>query len=116
MEELGLTKTEATQRVRRAAFGAEREELLLALEELAAWYRDLVVVAAGAENAVVHADRLTELREDATLARMAAAERAAEIVRDAWRSFEEFNVSPPLAFEALFVRLRRELAGAVTAA
>ena len=29
----------------------------------------------------------------------------------AWRAFEEFNVSPPLALEALFVRLRRALAG-----
>jgi hypothetical protein len=33
-------------------------------------------------------------------------------VREAWRVFEEFNVQPSLAFEALFIRLRRELAGA----
>jgi hypothetical protein len=41
---------------------------------------------------------------------MAAAERAAEIVRETWRSFEEFNIQPRLALEALFIRLRRELA------
>ena len=52
--------------MKRAARGAEREEVLAALEELGAWYRDLVVVASGAEGAVVHFDRLAELREDAT--------------------------------------------------
>src|SRR6185312_12861541 len=46
-----LPEREAEQHVRRAERGAEREEILLALEELAAWYRDLVVVAAGAERA-----------------------------------------------------------------
>jgi DNA polymerase III subunit delta' len=110
LETLDLTAREADQRVRRAERGAEREEVLLALEELAAWYRDLVVLAAGAERAVIHYDHLESLRQDASVERMLAAERAAEIVRDAWRTFEEFNVSPSLALEALFVRLRRELA------
>jgi DNA polymerase-3 subunit delta' len=107
-----LPEREAEQHVKRVERGAERDEILLALEELAAWYRDLVVVASGAERAVVHFDRLGELAEDATVERMLGAERAAEAVRETWRSFEEFNVSPPLALEALFVRLRRELAGA----
>ena len=106
---LDLTTREAEQRVRRAARGAERDELLAALEELASWYRDLVVVAVGAERAVVHADRLAVLAEDATTERLAGAERACELVRETWRAFEEFNLNPPLAFEALFVRLRREL-------
>ena len=38
-----LTGREAEQRVRRAQRGAERDELLAALEELEWWYRDLVV-------------------------------------------------------------------------
>jgi DNA polymerase-3 subunit delta' len=109
--QLQLTKTETTQRLRRAAFGAEREDLLLSLEELAAWYRDLVAAATGAERVLVHYDRREQLVEDATLERLAAAERAAEIVLETWRVFEEFNLSPPLAFEALFVRLRAELGG-----
>ena len=67
-----LTAREAEQRVRRAQRGAEREELLASLEELAAWYRDLVVVAAGAERAVVHVDRLDVLREDGTRERLPA--------------------------------------------
>jgi len=41
---------------------------------------------------------------------MPGAERAAEVVRESWRTFEEFNVSPQLALEAMFVRVRRELA------
>ncbi len=108
----GLPEREAEQHVKRAERGAEREEILLSLEELSAWYRDLVAVAAGAERAVIHYDRIGELVEDASAGRMLGAERAAEVVREAWRSFEEFNVAPTLALEALFVRLRRELVGA----
>jgi DNA polymerase-3 subunit delta' len=109
LESLDLTEREAEQRVRRAERGAEREDVLEALEELAAWYRDLVAVAAAAERAVIHYDRLAELAEDARAERAVAAERAAELVRETWRAFEEFNLSPTLALEALFVRLRREL-------
>ena len=75
LEQLELTAREAEQRVRRVQRGAERDELLAALEELASWYRDLVVVAAGAEDAVVHADRLEVLRDDATRDRAADARR-----------------------------------------
>jgi DNA polymerase-3 subunit delta' len=106
---LDLPAREADQRVRRAQRGAEREELLDALDELAAWYRDLVAVAVGAESVVVHADRLSELKDDATRERLVGAGRAAEAVRDTWRGFEEFNLTPSLALEALFVTLRREL-------
>jgi DNA polymerase III subunit delta' len=105
-----LPAREAEQYLKRAERGAERDEILLALEELAAWYRDLVVVGVEAERAVIHFDRLAELTEDAGVDRIGA-ERAAEAAREAWRAFEEFNVSPPLALEALFVRLQRELAG-----
>jgi DNA polymerase-3 subunit delta' len=104
-----LPDREADQYVRRAERGAEREEILLALEELATWYRDLVVVSVAAERAVIHFDRLAELTEDSGVGGLGA-EEAAEAVREAWRAFEEFNVSPPLALEALFVRLRRALA------
>ena len=109
VESLELTGRDAEQRVRRAQRGAEREELLAQLEELESWYRDLVVVAAGAEAAAVHVDRLEELRQDATLERMQAAEDACELVRAAWREAEELQVSTPLALEALLIRLRTEL-------
>jgi DNA polymerase-3 subunit delta' len=109
-EGMQLTAREAEQRVRRAQRGAERDELLAQLEELAAWYRDLVVVAAGADGAVIHFDRLAELREDAARERMLGAERACEAVRATWRNLEEFQLSAGLALTALLVTLRRELA------
>lgn len=107
---LDLTARESEQQVKRAQRGAERDELLAQLEELEAWYRDLVVVAVGAEQAAIHVDRLAELRADATRERVLGAEHAAEAVREAWRQLEEFNLSPQLALEALFVRIARELA------
>jgi DNA polymerase-3 subunit delta' len=103
------TPREAEQRIRRAGRGAERDEVLASLDILTSWYRDLVVVAAGAEAAVLNSDRLAELAEDGSSERSPAAERAAEAVRETWRSFE-FQVQPGLALEALFARLRRELA------
>src|SRR5215218_6692568 len=113
IEQLDLPAREAEQRVRRATRGAEREQLLASLEELATWYRDLIAAAAGAESALVHVDRAEELREDGTLERLEGAERAAELVRETWRRFEEFQLSPGVALEALFVELRRAFAGAV---
>jgi DNA polymerase III subunit delta' len=113
LEGLELTSREADQRVRRVQRGAERDELLASLEELASWYRDLVVVAAGAERAAVHADRLDTLRQDATRERAADAERAAELVRETWRTLEEFNLNAPLALEALFVEVKRAFSSAL---
>ena len=77
VDSLDFPAREAEQRVRRAEFGAEREELLASLDDLAAWYRDLVVVAAGAEGAVANADRLDDLRADAAAGAAAGAEDAA---------------------------------------
>jgi DNA polymerase III subunit delta' len=105
-----LPAREADQRVKRAARGAEREELLAQLEELGAWYRDLVAVAVGAGSAAVHLDKLALLQEDATRDRLQGAERAAEAVRATWRTLEEFNLAPQIALEALFVEVGQELA------
>ena len=68
----------------------------------------------GADGAVVNSDRLAELAEDGVSERSLAAERAAEAVRETWRSFE-FQVQTSLALEGLFVRLRRELASPAAA-
>jgi DNA polymerase III subunit delta' len=108
------TQRELEQRVRRAGRGAERDEILDALETLAGWYRDMFVAASGAERAVLNVDRLADLGADARPERSPAAQGAAETVRAVWRSFE-FQVQPGLALEALFVRLRRELAAGVPA-
>jgi DNA polymerase-3 subunit delta' len=109
VEGLDLPAREAEQRVKRVEFGAEKEELLASLEDLGAWYRDIVVVSSGADAPVVHADRLEELREDAR-GREAGAEDAAAAVRQAWREAEEFNLNASLLLEALFVHVRRAFA------
>ena len=107
---LDLTPKEAEQRIKRVQRGAEREEMLAQLDEIAAWYRDLVVVASGAESATIHADRLDDLRSDAARDLGRGPERAAALVRQAWRSAEEFNVNTGLWLDALFVQLRRSFA------
>jgi DNA polymerase III subunit delta' len=112
VEGLDLTDREREQRIRRAERGAERDELLASLEELAAWYRDLVAVAAGADRAVLHADRLDDLRHDAAAGLGDGPASAAAAARDAWRVAEELNVNARLWLEALFVRLRRAFSGA----
>ena len=108
--QLDLPEKEAEQRIKRAQRGAERDELLAQLEELAGWYRDLVVVGVGAESAAIHLDRMEQLKADASRERLVGAENAAEFVRAAWRRLEEFNLSSQLALEALWIRLHRELA------
>jgi DNA polymerase-3 subunit delta' len=108
-----LTEREAELRRRRTELGAQREGVLETLEELAAWYRDLICVACGAENVVVHHDHLAQLAEDASPERVAGAERAVELVRETWRGFEELNLQPKLALEALLVQVHHELAPAV---
>ena len=110
LSQLDLPEKEAEQRVKRAQRGAERDELLAQLEELAGWYRDLVVVGVGADSAAIHLDRIEDLRADASRDRLLGAENAAETVRAAWRRLEEFNLSSPLALEALWIRVHRELA------
>jgi hypothetical protein len=109
MEGLELTSREAEQQVRRAQRGAERDELLASLDELATWFRDLIAVSVGADSAVANADRLADLRSDVAARPTAghAAEDAADLVRGAWRVAEEFNVNASLWLEALFVQLRR---------
>jgi DNA polymerase III subunit delta' len=116
VDTLDFTARDAEQRVKRAARGAERDELLAALEGLESWYRDLVVVAAGAEDAAIHADRLDDLRSDAAAGAADGAVEAAGAVREEWRALEEFNLNPSLALEALFVRVRRALSGSASPA
>ena len=54
---------------------------------------------------VAHADRLELLRGDATRDRAADAEQAAEVVRDTWRSLEEFNLTPSQQIVAITLQL-----------
>ena len=100
------TAREREQRARRIARGVEREEILGALDLLAGWYRDLLAASLGATGIAFNADRVDELASDGERVTPVAAERALEAVLETTQAFE-LNVSPPLALEALFVRLRR---------
>jgi DNA polymerase-3 subunit delta' len=111
LEEAELTKRELDQRLRRVQRGAERDELLAMLEELAAWYRDLVAVAVGADAVLIHADRAADLRAEGSLERLAAAEEAVEAVRAAFRCMQALNLNTTLALEALLVRLHALFVG-----
>ena len=103
--ELDLSPRDAEQRVQRAARGAEREELFAQFEELAAWYRDLVAVAVGAESAAIHLDKLGAAacrRDPRADSRGRAGRRGGP---RALAELEEFNLAPQIALEALFVRI-----------
>jgi DNA polymerase-3 subunit delta' len=106
-----LSKRDLDQRLRRVERGAKREELLAMLEELAAWYRDLVAIAVGAGDVLIHSDAAAELRADGTLDRLAAAEDAIDLVRGGFRCMQSLNLNTSLALEALFTRLHALFAG-----
>jgi DNA polymerase-3 subunit delta' len=109
----GESTRELEQRARRAARGAEREEIVESLELLGGWYRDLLAAGAGADAAALNVDRLSELREDANRVGVEAAGKAVDAVAETRRRFD-LNVYAPLALEALFLVLRRELVRATT--
>ena len=105
--EIGLTDKRAEKMVSQAKHGAEREDVLGSLEELGTWFRDLVAVGVGAEAAAINADRLEQLRGDTSPVRTDGAELAAEAIHATWRELERLNISPQLALESLFIRVRR---------
>lgn len=112
--EESLTQREAEQRERRAARGAEREYLIEVVETVATWCRDLVVVASGAPRAVINADLVEELAEDARVISLEGAEAALEAALETRRRFE-LQLQASLALDGLFVSVRRARAPVETA-
>jgi DNA polymerase-3 subunit delta' len=108
----GKLTREAIEQVRRTERRARTQALDLALALCCAWYRDLAAVAACADDVVLNADRLAELREDADGLEPARARAALEWVLDTRRRML-VNVSEELALEALWLRLRVVLAAEV---
>jgi DNA polymerase III subunit delta' len=108
----GKLTREAIEQVRRTERRARTQALDLALALCCAWYRDLLAVAAGADDVVLNADRLAQLREDAEGLEPARARAAVEWVLDTRRRML-VNVSEELALEALWLRLRAVLAAEV---
>jgi DNA polymerase-3 subunit delta' len=108
----GKLTREAIEQVRRTERRARTQTLDLALALCCAWYRDLLAVAAGADDVVLNADRLAQLREDGEGLEPARARAAVEWVLDTRRRML-VNVSEELALEALWLRLRAVLAAEV---
>jgi hypothetical protein len=94
------------ERAKRAGRRAELDELLLALDTIAWWYRDVLAAAVGAEELVIHSDMAGEAAEDARIGAPGQLAQALGILSDVRRSFE-VNVQPSLAVEGLFHQLRR---------
>ena len=111
-EEAGETEGRAARRAareaeeagKRAARRARTEALDAGLGLLAAWLRDMAAVAEGADDLVLNADRLDELRAAADGLDARAARRGAELVMDTRRRLT-VNVGEELALEAVTFRL-----------
>jgi DNA polymerase-3 subunit delta' len=99
---------EAEEATRRASRRARTEALDLGLALMAAWLRDLVTVAEGAEGLAWSSDRVDELRAASAQAGggldARRARRGAELVMET-RGRLRVNVGEELALEALVFRL-----------
>jgi DNA polymerase-3 subunit delta' len=91
------------ERAKRASRRAEWDELRLAVDTIAWWYRDRLAAGLGAEDVVVHSDAAGETAA-ASAGTAAQAARALEVVTDVRRSLE-LNIHPGLGVEAMFHRL-----------
>jgi DNA polymerase-3 subunit delta' len=101
-------QTEYAERARRAERRAATETLDHALQLAGLWYRDLACVAVNAPELAFHADRTTELAQDADGRDPHALITAQELVDDT-RARLVLNVSEELACEALAYRLEETL-------
>ena len=107
-------ETEWNERFRRVRRRAETAALDLQLELAGLWYRDLSALAAGAEDMVLNADRLTELSADVAGRDPGVLREGLELVEATRRSLR-VNVSEELACEALAYRLAAALGAPATA-
>jgi DNA polymerase-3 subunit delta' len=81
-----------------------RADVFATLDIWIEWWRDLLLVAAGADALITHTERAAELRDTATTCDAAAALAGIQAVREARRDLEQ-NVNPRLALEAMMLRL-----------
>jgi DNA polymerase-3 subunit delta' len=100
-------ETDWTERIRRTRRRVQTAALDLALQLVALWFADLVLLAYGAPDLVRNRDRTAELAEDPAPApeRLRAAVQLVEETRERFL----LNVSEDLACEALAYRLERTL-------
>ena len=103
--EASRVRREGEALAKRRARAAEVEEARAAVETLVTWYRDLLAATLGADDTLVHSDHREQVVKDAANGREALAARCLEAARDTRRALE-LTITPTLALEALFHRLR----------
>ena len=103
--EASRVRREGEALAKRRARAAEVEEARAAVETLETWYRDLLAATLGADDTLVHSDHREQVVKDAANGREALAARCLEAARDTRRALE-LTITPTLALEALFHRLR----------
>jgi hypothetical protein len=103
--EASRVRREGEALAKRRARAAEVEEARAAVETFVAWYRDLLAATLGADDTLVHSDHREQVAKDAANGREALAARCLEAARDTRRALE-LTITPSLALEALFHRLR----------
>jgi DNA polymerase-3 subunit delta' len=81
-----------------------RADVFATLDVWIEWWRDLLLVAAGADARIANADRAAELRDATTAFDAVAALAGIQAVREARRDLEQ-NVNPRLTLEAMMLRL-----------
>ena len=85
-----------------------RDVLDLALVDLAAWYRDVLVMQVGADVEAVHEDQYTAMEKAARSSRPEQTLARIEAVLSCRQSLSEYTgVAPQLAIEALAVKLQQ---------
>ena len=87
-----------------SGFTRDRAGTRATLEAWQAFWRDLLLIAAGREDAAVHRDRLDALRPLAAQCGVAGAARAVRALTDARQQLDE-NASPVLALEVMMLAL-----------
>jgi DNA polymerase-3 subunit delta' len=85
-----------------------RAEVFIVLDTWVEWWRDLLLVAGGADAAIVNAERASDLRVQADRVGVESAATGVRSIRQARRDLEQ-NVNPRLALEALMLRLPRAI-------
>lgn len=96
------------QDAHRRARAARIAEVDTALEIMAIWFRDMLVAASGAPEAVINRDYELELEQEAHASMASSYRRAAEAV-NATRAKLGYNIDLELALMAMFHRLQEVL-------
>lgn len=102
------TRRQQEQNAHRRESAARRAEALLAIDMLGTWFRDLMVIASAAGEAVLNRDYELEL-EDLALPSRTANYRRAAVVVEATRAKLGYNIDLELALQAMFYELQEVL-------